>query len=270
MTVSHTAGTTRTFDLGEGLVVTVDERGDAAASKGGAALVLHGGAGPRTVVGFAAALSEQRYVITPTHPGFDGTPRPDWTDTIADLALAYLDLLDELDLRDVVVFGNSIGGWIAAEMALRDNHGRVGGLVLLNAVGIRPDDPRDIVDTRTVAPADLGRLAFHNPAFRLDPSTLTDDQRAGMAANQQTLATYGGEAFLYDPKLRRRLHRVTVPALVVWGEQDGVASLRYGRAFAESFPRGRFRPIADAGHFPQIEQPGATMGAIGDFTEEVN
>jgi pimeloyl-ACP methyl ester carboxylesterase len=73
---------------------------------------------------------------------------------------------------------------------------------------------------------------------------------------------------MYDPKLRRRLHRVTVPVLVVWGEQDGIAPLDYGRAFAESFPRADFRPIADAAHFPHIEQLEATMDAIGGFSPD--
>ncbi len=90
-----------------------------------------------------------------------------------------------------------------------------------------------------------------------------------MAANQKTLATYAGDAFTHDPKLRGRLHRVTVPVLVIWGEQDGVATVTYGRGYAESFPNGHFAPIADAGHFPQIEQLGATMGAIGNFLDTV-
>ncbi len=70
---------------------------------------------------------------------------------------------------------------------------------------------------------------------------------------------------MHDPKLGRRLARVTLPALVVWGEQDGIAPVGYGRAFAEAFPNGHFQPIADAGHFPHIEQAGATLAAIGEF-----
>ena len=109
MTVS-----TRTIDLHNDLTVSVAEYGEN--SDGTAVLVLHGGAGPRSVAGFAEAMSEHAYTIVPTHPGFDGTPRPDATDSIADLATAYLDLLDELDLRHVVVVGSSFGGWVAAEM----------------------------------------------------------------------------------------------------------------------------------------------------------
>jgi pimeloyl-ACP methyl ester carboxylesterase len=90
-----------------------------------------------------------------------------------------------------------------------------------------------------------------------------------MVANQQTLAVYAGEDFMFAPKLRRRLHRVTVPVLVAWGEEDGVVSADYGRAYAAAFPNGHFTAIAEAGHFPQIEQPGAVLGAIGDFVDNV-
>jgi pimeloyl-ACP methyl ester carboxylesterase len=260
--------TTRTVDLPGGLSLTINEFGTN--TEGNAVLYLHGGAGPRTMTGLATALSEHVYGIAPTHPGFDSTPRPDGFDTVADLAVAYLDLLDTLDLTGVMVIGNSVGGWIAAEMALRDTRGRIGALVLLNAVGIHAHmKDNEVRDTRVMVPAEMTQLAFHNPAFRPDFSTFSDEQRAAAAANQRTLATYAGEAFTHDPKLRGRLHRVTVPVLVAWGEQDGIALPVYGRGYAQSFPNGHFTPIADAGHFPHIEQMGATLGAIGDFVDTV-
>jgi len=168
-----------------------------------------------------------------------------------------------------MVIGNSVGGWIASEMALRDIDGRVKSIVLLNAVGIRPDNATQLVDIRTLPPVAVGKLAFASAAFRPNPATMTDEQRAGMAANQQTLAVYAGPDFLFAPKLRWRLHRVTVPVLAAWGEEDGVATAEYGRAFAASFPNGHYQPIADAGHFPHIEQPGAVLAAIGDFVTNV-
>ena len=61
-------------------------------------LLLHGGAGPRSVTSFAQLLSAQGNfrVLSPTHPGFDGTPRPDWLTTIGALAEIYDKLLDQL------------------------------------------------------------------------------------------------------------------------------------------------------------------------------
>ncbi|MGQ4479580.1 alpha/beta fold hydrolase [Streptomyces sp. SAS_276] len=267
-TPASTPASTRTVALPGGLSVTVQEFGEN--TEGTGVLVLHGGAGPRTVAGFSAALSEHVYVVAPTHPGFDGTPRPDGFDSVADLAIAYLDLLDALDIKDVMVIGNSVGGWIAAEMALRDNKGRIGALTLLNAVGIHAHMVENrVVDPRTMAPADISQLSFAKAEFRPDFTSFTDAQRAATAANQQTLAIYGGDHFTYDPKLRARLHRVTVPVLVVWGEEDGIAPLKYGRGYADAFPDGHFAPIPDAAHFPQIEALGATLEAIGNFVNTV-
>jgi pimeloyl-ACP methyl ester carboxylesterase len=263
-----TTPTTRTVDLPHGMAITISEYGQN--TEGTGVLMLHGGAGPRTMAGISTALSEHVYAITPTHPGFDGTARPDWADSITDLAVAYLDLLDELNLTGVMVIGNSVGGWIAAEMALRDTRGRLGALVLLNAVGIHAHLPKNqIVDPRTMNPADVSKLSFANEAFRPDFASFTDQQRATAAANQQTLAIYGGEHFTYDPKLRGRLHRVTLPVLVAWGEQDGIAPLGYGQGYAESFPNGHFVPVPGAAHFPHIEQLGTTLSAIGDFVDNV-
>src|SRR6476646_1733310 len=97
--------------------VTSTEKGE-----GHPVLLLHGGGGPLTVQGFADLMAAQRpaRVITPTHPGFGGTPRPDSLASVPGLAALYVALLAELGLQDVTVIGNSIGGWIAAEMALLD------------------------------------------------------------------------------------------------------------------------------------------------------
>src|SRR5437868_14873988 len=100
-------------------------------------LILHGGGGPQTVSGFAELLAAERpaRVITPTHPGFAGTPRPDSLTSVSGLAAVYAALLAELGIAGVTVVGNSIGGWIAAEMALLDAT-RISNLVLVDAVGI--------------------------------------------------------------------------------------------------------------------------------------
>ena len=252
---------TRTIDLRDGLTVTVDEYGST--NDGTGALILHGGAGPRSVAGLAATLSEHGYVVVPTHPGFDGTPRAQWADSVADLAFAYLDLVERLGLTRVMVFGSSFGGWIASEMALLDNHARIGALVLLGAVGIAPEPPLEIADPALLGPVKTGELAFFNPELRLNPAVLSDEQKAVMAANQRTQAIYAGGS--HDPKLRGRLHRVTVPVLVLAGEHDGIVPVGYERALAESFPRATYRQVPEAGHFPHIEQPGIVLDAIGEF-----
>lgn len=82
-------------------------------------LLLHGG-GPQTVTGFADLLARARpaRMITLTHPGFATTPRPAALASVGGLAALYVTLLDEMDLAGVTLVGNSVGAWIAAEMAL--------------------------------------------------------------------------------------------------------------------------------------------------------
>ena len=95
--------------------VTVTERG-----AGAPVLLLHGGAGPDSFAGFADQLAARFpvRVLTPVNPGFGGTPRPEGLDSVRKLAEVYARLLAELDLTGVTVAGNSIGGWVAAELAL--------------------------------------------------------------------------------------------------------------------------------------------------------
>jgi pimeloyl-ACP methyl ester carboxylesterase len=74
-------------------------------------LLLHGGAGPASVAAFADLLSQTHgvRVLSPTHPGFNATIRPDDVDQMRNLATLYVQLVEELDLTDVTVIGNSIG-----------------------------------------------------------------------------------------------------------------------------------------------------------------
>jgi pimeloyl-ACP methyl ester carboxylesterase len=228
-------------------------------------LVLHGGGGPQTVRSIAIGL-DKAHILLPTHPGFDGEPRPEWFNTIDDLALAYLDLLERLHLRDVLVIGSSVGGWIASTMALYDTAQLVSGLVLVNSVGIVVEG-HPVPDVSTLTPAELAALSFHNPAaFSVDPSTVTPEQVAQRQANTQTLYVYDSHRLGGDPKLQRRLARVKIPVLLTWGESDRVADIEYGHVYAHSFPNARFEPIPAAGHLPQIEQPVRLLNLVRSFS----
>jgi pimeloyl-ACP methyl ester carboxylesterase len=229
-------------------------------------LLLHGGAGPISVAGFARLLAEAGHrVIAPTHPGFGGTPRPEWLASAAALAELYSALLDELDLTDVTVIGNSVGGWVAAELALLPTK-RIAGVVLVDAVGIEvPGEP--VMDVFDLPLSELADYSFHNPdAFRIDESTITDAQRAGFAANRRALAVYGGD--MGDSTLRARLAEVTAPTLVIWGESDRVCTPAYGRAFAAAIPGARFELLPETGHVPQLETPAPLLALIQHFAAD--
>ncbi|WP_437326254.1 alpha/beta fold hydrolase [Sorangium sp. So ce381] len=241
------------------LDVTVDAHG-----AGHPFLLLHGGAGPQSVAGFARTLAERNHarVIVPTHPGFDGTHRPQWLTTIAGLAQLYRALLDDLDLVDVTVFGSSIGGWIAAELALLQSQ-RISSTILVDAVGIDVAG-QPVADIFSLTLAELAERSYHNPeSFRIDPASLSDAQRAAMAANRATLRTYGGT--MTDPTLRPRLAAISLPTLVVWGDSDGICTPDYGRAYAAAIPGARFALLPNAGHLPQIEAPEPLRKLVWDF-----
>jgi pimeloyl-ACP methyl ester carboxylesterase len=255
-----TDSTVKTIDVeGIGPVeLSVTDRGE-----GQPYLVLHGGAGPQSVTQFAHLLAEKDHnrVITPTHPGFDGTPRPEALDSVAKLAALYRGLLDELRLEDVTVIGNSVGGWIAAELALLGSP-RISRMVLLDAVGAEVEG-HPVADVSGLPLPEIQALSFHNPApFRVDPATVPDAQKAMMAANAATLKVYSGSQAMADPTLLGRLSGVAVPTLVLWGESDRIVEPPYGRAYAAAIPGARFEVLPGTGHVPQMETPQLIIQAI--------
>jgi len=214
-------------------------------------LLLHGGGGPVSVAAFAATLAEHARVITPTHPGFQDTPRPDALTDVPGLARLYAQLLEELDLRDVVVVGNSVGGWIAAELALLQTQ-RVGALVLVDAVGIEvPGHP--VADFFSLSMPEVMGLSYFAPErFPVPPPA---------PANRAALELYAGRDFA-DPGLRERLAGVTTPTTVIWGEADWIVDPEYGRALAEAIPGASFQLLERTGHLPQLETPDALLQAL--------
>jgi pimeloyl-ACP methyl ester carboxylesterase/quercetin dioxygenase-like cupin family protein len=240
----------------------VDDRGT-----GRPVMVLHGGGGPMSVLGLSATLAAGNRVLTPTIPGFEGTPRPDDCRTVADIAARYLDVLAEQNLHDVVVVGSSVGGWIAAEMALQDDSGPLGGIVLVNAVGIDvPGHP--IADISGLTIDRIADYSYADPdRFRIDPTTLPAERQAVMAANAAVFADYAGDPYMHDPTLLGRLPGVTVPTAVLWGEADGIVDVGYGRAYADALG-APFTLVEGAGHLPHLEQPEATLAAITTFLTE--
>src|SRR3974377_1162461 len=83
-------------------------------------LILHGASDAASWLPCMADLAARHDVILPEHPGFGASAPPDWLDTIADLANFYLEVLDRLDLSGVDLVGHDLGGWIAAELAVRN------------------------------------------------------------------------------------------------------------------------------------------------------
>jgi pimeloyl-ACP methyl ester carboxylesterase len=230
-------------------------------------LLLHGGAGPASMFGFGKLLVERKgaRVITPTHPGFMRTSRPEVLNSVKGLAQVYSGLLDQLDVNDVTVVGNSVGGWIASELALLSPP-RVSNIVLVDAPGIEvPDHP--MTDISKLTPEELTRHSYYNPEkYLFDPSKLSDEQRAVIAGNRAALIAYCGPQMV-DRTLAQRLEKITIPTLVIWGESDRIVDPAYGRALAAAIPGAKFILLPQTGHLPQIETPELLVDAIWKNTK---
>jgi len=228
-------------------------------------LILHGGGGPATMAGLAAHLAERAHVIMPTHPGWDGTPRPQALTSVAALAAEYMRYLDEHDVKDVLVVGSSFGGWLGAELALRDTTHRVTGLVIINGVGVNvPDHP--ITNISRFTPPEIAKVAYHDPSkFGAGAPPPTPERIAMMRANQATLAVFAGDPYCYDPTLLSRVQGIRIPSLVLWGASDHVVTKEYGRAYAAAIPNAEFELVAEAGHLPWLEQPAETFRRVDRF-----
>ena len=223
---------------------------------------------------FIAELSNHWRVLSPSHPGFGGSSLPNHFDAIDDLAYVYLDLLRQVGPAHLMGLG--FGGWIAAEIAIRCT-ADLRSLVLVDALGIKVGERTsvDIKDMFVVSPSELVKLSWHDatlgeaemplPTARWDEDTLTT-----LLNNRRTAALVGWNPFMHSPKLRRRLARINLPTLVIWGESDGVVSPSYGRAYANSLPDARFEIINEAGHYPYLERSPDFVKVVESFLAGVS
>jgi pimeloyl-ACP methyl ester carboxylesterase len=251
--------------LTNGVTVTLTDRG-----AGPAVLVLHGGGGPLSVTRFVEVLSATHRVLAPTQPGFGGMPRPEWLMSIGDVAQTYSELLERYELQEVLVIGFSMGGWVASELSTRAE-GRLRGVILVDGAGGIQVEGHRVANVFGLTPPQLSALSYHDPAtYGIDPSKMTPEQLAAMAANFKTLAIYLRDQESQDPTLRVRLAKVEEPALVIWGDSDRIISREYSQDYANAFPQGRLEVIEKCGHLPQIEQPARLMALIGEFEAELS
>jgi pimeloyl-ACP methyl ester carboxylesterase len=237
------------------------------AGDGAPLLFLHGaGAGGRWL-SFQTALARRFDVIAPTHPGHGGSPAAEWIEDISDLAFHYLDLLDALELSRLHLVGASLGGWIAAEIAVMASH-RLSSLVLIDPVGIKVEgwiypfifgmDLPQVVAT-----------VFHRPeaAMALAPKDQSVDTLVELYRQNAAMARVAWNPYLYDPRLRRRLARIAAPTLLAWGEHDRLAPLVCAEAWRKEIPNARLVTFAHSGHVPHLEEPAAVAAVVIEFCE---
>ena len=230
-------------------------------------LLLHGGGGPVTLRAFAQRMADDFTVMFPTHPGFDGTPRPQDIANVRDLARIYAAVLADGKIKNLVVVGFSMGGWLAAELAA-SYPDQVASLILVDAVGIATAG-QEVRNLNGMPPAEIADYSYHTPEkFRIDTSCMSPEALAAMKANFATLAVYAEHHYMQDPDLSGRLANIRAATLVLWGESDRVVTPDYGRAYAASIPGAAFEIIPECGHLPQLEQPARLQDAVLRFARD--
>jgi pimeloyl-ACP methyl ester carboxylesterase len=199
-------------------------------------------------------LAARFEVLAPDHPGFGGSDDFPDVEAMDDLVFHYLDVMDALGLERPHVVGASFGGWIAAELAVAAPH-RIGSLVLLSPAGLRlPDHP--VPDIFLMPPDQLVATLFSRPPPAPAQPPIPDVDTILAAYKDQTaLARFCWSPYLCDPKLERRLHRITAATLVIAPSQDRLIPVAHARRYAERIPAARLTEIDDCGHAMYFERP---------------
>lgn len=234
--------------------------------KGAPLLFLHGMDGVEGAEPLIEALAKDYEVFAPSHPGFGGSDLTPGASSVDDISYTYLDLLDQLDLRDFLVVGCSFGGWLAAELLVKDCR-RAAQVVLCAPLGLRTGERRKrrvvdifMLDEREAA----ARMQISPPAAGAE---LSDAALERKLRNTESMSRFGWSPYLYNPKLVHRLHRIIAPTLVLWGEEDQIAPLAYGKDFAAHIPGARFEVIPQCGHRIYIDKPDAAAKRIRAFAK---
>lgn len=219
---------------------------------------------------FLRSLAGSRDVRAPELPGYGESTGAEHLHDVQDAALMLRALVDSWGLSSVDVVGHSLGGMLAAELAIVAPH-LVRRLVLVDSYGLWQED-FPLVDPFVLTPPALAAAKWHDPSAAPDPepSALEDDSTLGRAVfRSRNMGT--ATRFLWplpDRGLRRRLSYLTVPTLVVHGESDGLVPLRYAEELARLLPHGRLAPIPTAGHLPMLEAPEAFERAVLPFLQD--
>jgi pimeloyl-ACP methyl ester carboxylesterase len=239
--------------------------------KGPPLVYLHGSWGLRHDEPFLERLAESHTVYAPKHPGTSSKDPEavhqidDWLD----LVVYHGELFDRLGVERPVLVGHSFGGMLACEIAAAMPE-RVDRLVLIDPAGLWRDD-MPVRNWMLLSPAELRTALFAYPAseqaaqfFNL-PSVAEAriDAQVGLVWSQACTGKFVWP--IADKGLKKRIHRITTPTLILWGKADGVVAPAYADDFAKRIAKSRIAMIEGAGHLPHLEQSERVTALIRDF-----
>jgi pimeloyl-ACP methyl ester carboxylesterase len=233
------------------------------AGSGVPVLYLHGAGGPNWYP-MLEMLSARWHVLAPEHPGFGRSTMPDWMTGVSDLAYFYLDALAALDLGKVHLVGHSLGGWTAAEIAVR-NTAALRSVSLLAPAGVAAlEEPYG--DIFLWSPEEHARNSFFESALiaaRID--ALADADADIMVQNRTAAARLAWSPRLHNPQLATWLHRIDVPTLVVWGTEDRICPYSLRTTFLRAIPGAEHFALPRSGHALHTERPTEVAARLDDF-----
>jgi pimeloyl-ACP methyl ester carboxylesterase len=229
-------------------------------------LFLHGAHSGNLWLDYHRALSQHFHVFAPDLPGFGLTERPDWMREISDYVLYLHDLLQALDLTKPFLIGHSLGGWMAAELTVWYPE-MIGKLILCNAAGLRVKGS-PIANLFALNPQEALALCFENldAAAPLIPSEVSIDFLMAQYRENISLALLMWNPN-YDPKLERRLSRITCPTLIIWGANDRLIPPVYGETWQKHIAGSTLVSMPGVGHMPMFERQEAWTQHAVEFLQ---
>jgi len=236
------------------------------------ALVLHHDIGAPEQPAFYDALARHFTVFAPSHPGYDGAPRPAFLRSVRDMAVVYQGLLAHQAATQepgtVTLIGLGFGGWIAAEMATMAPRA-FRRLVLVGAMGLKPERG-EILDQALLSYIDYVRRGFADQeafdrVFGAEPPTSRLEQ---WDLNREMTFRIAWKPYMYSPTLPHLLGAVATPALVVWGARDEIVPRECGERYAKSLANARLEIVEGAGHFVDMEAPDELARLLARFASE--
>ena len=220
-------------------------------------------------------LAERHTVYAPEHPGTSpGDPRAiDEVRTFGELLLVYDELISALGLERPAAVGQSFGGMVAADLAATFPR-LLSRLILLSPVGLwRDDAPIPLMEMVAGPPEDIPGYLFAHPDSATAEAMLAPPGDSSLipAAIAQAAWNIGCTTKfawpIADHGLGRRLHRVAVPTLIVWGRDDALVPVAYADEFGSRIAGSKVEILDDCGHVVQADQPARTWTAISDFLD---
>lgn len=232
-------------------------------------VALHGIEGHLGWLRLYEELARDYTVFATIHPGFAGSDRPSWLESLLDLSRLYLWIIQELGINQPILLGHGMGGWIAAEMAVMAPS-TVDRLILVSAVGVRPR-AGEITDVflhgaegvRQLSFFDLKRVADYELLFGRKSGP---EEREAQLINREAAIRYCWKPYMHDPALPHLLPRLRdIPTLIAWGRHDRIVPVECGELYRATIRDSRLEVIEEAGHYPHLEQPAEFMRIVRAF-----